>query len=148
MSSPSATNATPSAGSSSSSAAAPSQGFPSSRRLLKRSEFQKVYEQGARAFGPLFALFLLQSATGAPARVGLTVSRKVGKAVMRNRVKRLLREASRRHWDWFPTGAWVVLQARNGIREAGLADIESELQRCIQKAASRPAAPRREPAAP
>lgn len=113
------------------------QRFPKSRRLRNRSEFQKVYQQGVRAAGPLFSVFLLPKAEDAPGRVGLTVSRKVGKAAVRNRVKRWFREAIRRHWDWAPEGAWIVFHARNSVRDSSYQQVEAELDRLLLKARRR-----------
>jgi ribonuclease P protein component len=79
-------------------------GFPRAARLLKHSDFERVYKQGRRHFSPHMTVFYLRQAEGASphgavpekgARVGFTVGRVLGGAVERNRIKRRLREAVR-----------------------------------------------------
>ena len=108
--------------------------FPKSGRLLKRSDFQKAYADGRRIYGPLFTAFCFDRKEGGLGRVGLTVSRKVGGAVVRNRVKRLLREAVRRNWDAFPDGLDVVFHAR-AAAAADAEAVQSEVRRALQNAA-------------
>jgi ribonuclease P protein component len=78
--------------------------FPSSARLLKHSDFDRVYKQGRRHFSSHMTVFYLRRSEGAAeetafavrsARVGFTVGRVLGGAVERNRIKRRLREAVR-----------------------------------------------------
>jgi ribonuclease P protein component len=72
-----------------------------------------------------------------PARVGLSVGRKVGGAVERNQVNRLLREACTRHVDAIPAGYDVVLVARSGAHELasehGLDGIAAALEELLAK---------------
>jgi ribonuclease P protein component len=74
-------------------------GFPRAARLLKHSDFERVYKQGRRHFSAHMTVFYLRQAEGASpegsARVGFTVGRVLGGAVERNRIKRRLREAVR-----------------------------------------------------
>jgi ribonuclease P protein component len=79
-------------------------GFSRSGRLLKHSDFERVYKQGRRHFSSHMTVFYLRQAEGASpegalpkksARVGFTVGRVLGGAVQRNRIKRRLREAVR-----------------------------------------------------
>jgi len=78
--------------------------FPRAARLLKHSDFERVYKQGRRHFSSHMTVFYLRQAEGASpegalpkksARVGFTVGRVLGGAVQRNRIKRRLREAVR-----------------------------------------------------
>jgi ribonuclease P protein component len=76
-------------------------GFPRAARLLKHSDFERVYKQGRRHFSSHMTVFYLRQAEGASpqgkgtSRVGFTVGRVLGGAVQRNRIKRRLREAVR-----------------------------------------------------
>lgn len=74
----------------------PSARFPKSARILKHSSFQTVYQTGGRHFSPLLTAFYVLTPSDAPvARVGITVSRALGNAVARNRIRRRVREAVR-----------------------------------------------------
>jgi ribonuclease P protein component len=63
-----------------------------------------------------------------PTRLGLTVSRKIGGAVARNRVKRLLREYFRLSYDQLPSSVDIVFVARQGAAELSYAEVVSELE--------------------
>jgi ribonuclease P protein component len=78
--------------------------FPRAARLLKHSDFERVYKQGKRHFSSHITVFYLRQAQtvlaegalpGKNARIGFTVGRVLGGAVERNRIKRRLREAVR-----------------------------------------------------
>ena len=81
-------------------------GFPRAARLLKHSDFDRVYKQGRRHFSSHMTVFYLRQAEGG-ARVGFTVGRVLGGAVERNRIKRRLREAVRQRRSVL-TGAGAV----------------------------------------
>ena len=118
-------------------------GFPKSARLLKRAEFLRVREQG-KSFtdGPLAASFRPREGAvsrpagegmrAAVARVGLTVSSKVGGATVRNRVRRRLREAVRMELSGLPA-VDLVLVARAAAVGAGVSDFRAWLQRAAQR---------------
>ncbi len=72
-----------------------SERFPARFRLRKTSEFQRVYRKRCSSADGTLIVYVLANDVG-HARLGLSVSRKVGGAVVRNRWKRLLREAFRR----------------------------------------------------
>ena len=100
--------------------------FPKSRRLLKRSEFDRVYRDGARSANAFFSAVCCE--VEGPTRGGLAVGRSVGGAVVRNRVKRLLREAVRNRFDRLPDGWDVVLQARKSSTDASAYALDAEIQ--------------------
>ncbi len=101
--------------------------FPRSHRLLKRGDFQRVQRSGAgRRFRGRHLVVLSLPNGRAGARFGLVVSRKVGNAVVRNQVKRWLREAVRGHRRGL-TGQDVVLIARSSAATAGLHSLECEV---------------------
>lgn len=106
--------------------------FPKALRLRARREFLKVQREGWKvAVGPLLALALPNG--GGPTRLGITVSKKVGHAVVRVRIRRRLRELFRRRRGELPRGIDVVLIAR--VSASG-ADYE-ELSRAFDAVASR-----------
>lgn len=91
--------------------------FPKSLRLRRRAEFVRVQDKGAKvAVDPLLAL-ALANGTGVT-RVGLTVSSKVGNAVVRARIRRYLREIFRKRRAKLPQGLDLVLIARNSAKDA------------------------------
>ncbi len=64
-----------------------------SHRLKKNEEFQVVFQQGKSSANKQFVVYVLQKEDQTKFRAGISVSKKIGNAVMRNRVKRLIREA-------------------------------------------------------
>lgn len=89
--------------------------YPKSARLLHRAEFQRVYRLGRQHRHPQVVLFHTASGIGptAPARFGITVSRRVSKrAVKRNRIRRVWQEAARLQRERFRPGIDIVLNSR------------------------------------
>ncbi len=115
-----------------------------SGRLSRSAEFERVYRQGRSVGNRHLVLYVFPRAdgelpaAGAEPRLGLSVSRKVGGAVDRNRVKRLIREAFAVEGRLLPGTIDVVVVARPGAAELaereGLAGISRELAELISKA--------------
>jgi ribonuclease P protein component len=100
-------------------------------RLRKRREFLAVQSAGTKIHGRHFFAMVSRrpDPVRSPGRVGFTVSKKVGNAVTRNRIKRLLREAVRLG-RWLPPGCDVVIVAKpSASAVAGLRDVISDLER-------------------
>ncbi|WP_027183525.1 ribonuclease P protein component [Desulfovibrio inopinatus] len=91
-------------------------GFPKSCRLRKRAEFTACYDHGRRYHTRQFLVFVRrrdEAATGA--RLGIAVSKKIGSAVVRNRVKRLVREVFRQNRSLITSDLDVVVVAKRKI---------------------------------
>ena len=104
-------------------------------RLKRRAEFVRVTARGRKTPMPGFVLQVLPRDDTAPARIGFTVTKKVGNAVVRNRTRRRLREAARLLLREMPvTGADLVLVGRDGTRKRDFAllieDLRTALARC------------------
>jgi ribonuclease P protein component len=84
---------------------------PAQARLRRRREFDRIFRDGRKLVGPEFICYVLREPE-AGARLGMAVSRKVGNAVARNRVKRHIREFFRQHRAQFPEGTQLVVVAR------------------------------------
>lgn len=92
--------------------------FPKSLRVRKRRDYVRIQDTGAKlAAGPLLALWTRNGL--AETRLGLTVSSKVGNAVVRARIRRHLREHFRHRREELPTGIDLVLVARASAKELG-----------------------------
>jgi ribonuclease P protein component len=123
---------------------------PSARGRLSRSaEFERVYRQGRSVANRHLVLYTFPNASTERPRLGLSVSRKVGGAVERNRVKRLLREAFAQTEDDLLSGQDVVVVARPPAGELaereGLAGMDASLAELIAKAGLHVAASREAP---
>jgi ribonuclease P protein component len=110
---------------------------PGRGRLSRSAEFDRVFRQGRSHAGRDLVLYVFPRGSEDARRLGLSVSRKVGGAVDRNRVKRLLREAFARENERLPAGTDAVVIARQGARELaereGLSGIQRALGELIDK---------------
>ncbi len=104
--------------------------FPKAVRLRRRAEFLKVQERGAKVSADcLLALVLPNGRADGLTRLGLTVSTKVGNAVVRNRVRRRLRELFRTRRESLPRGLDMVIIARTSAAEADWARLGRSFER-------------------
>ena len=94
-------------------------------RILKREEFIRVYEQGRKVQARYFTAFILPNRVDRP-RLGITVTRKTGNSVERNRVRRLVREAFRKTRWIAPIGVDIVINAKRQLVDAESRDVERE----------------------
>jgi ribonuclease P protein component len=106
-------------------------------RLSRSAEFERVYRQGRSTANKHLVVYAFPNATAGQPRLGLSVSRKVGGAVERNRVKRVLREAFARAEATLRSGQDIVVVARPSAAELverdGLSGVERSLAELLEK---------------
>jgi ribonuclease P protein component len=110
------------------------QTFGSDERIRKRQDYLRIYEQGVRRHTQRFTIIICRNQSGI-SRLGMTVSKKTGNAVQRNRIKRLLREFFRLHKSRLPASQDIVIIAKRGILPLTYNDVCTELEsRLINRA--------------
>ena len=101
-------------------------------RLKKRFEFRLVQLSGRRIHTPHFLLVIRPNALP-NTRLGITVTKKVGTAVQRNRIKRVVREVFRQNRQLFPASHDVVFIAKRGSSGVSYDSLLGELRRAANK---------------
>ncbi len=110
--------------------------FPKSQRLLRHADFERVYKQGQRHFAAHMTVFYLARPSetadaGVGSRVGFTVSKALGGAVQRNRMKRRLREAVRLHGVLTGINADVVINPKRSLLAVEFSEIRNEITKAF-----------------
>jgi len=110
--------------------------LPRSHRIQKRRDFLRAYEGGDKTFGRFVVVFTIANHLGHP-RLGITVTRKLGSATVRNRAKRWVREVFRttRATVVGEVSVDVVVNVKPVAREAAFSDFSSDLVRTLRRAA-------------
>jgi ribonuclease P protein component len=102
---------------------------------LQRKEFREVYDHGFRFTCESFSAWCLRKPDCLCSRFGFTTPRAVGKATIRNRLRRRLREQLRLRRAEFPAGWWVVLHPRRVSEEHSAAQLALQLERLMRRCA-------------
>jgi ribonuclease P protein component len=108
--------------------------FPKGRRLTKASEYERVKRDGFTRRGKLLMLNVVAVENSGPCRVGFITSRRIGGAVVRNRIRRRLREIVRHYQHDLREGFWIVLVARRDAANASYHALEHEWLRLARRA--------------
>ena len=108
--------------------------FPKSRRSLRPTEFARVKREGCTQRGRLILITVLKLEKSGPFRAGFVVSRRVGGAIIRNRVRRRLREVVRRHQEGVAENLWIVIVARAAASAACYEALQDEWLRLAKRA--------------
>lgn len=102
-------------------------------RVRKRAEFLEIQSGGARVNGDCLVFIVLRRAPGAPLRLGITASRKIGGAVQRSRARRLIREGFRAVFSELPLGIDIVVIVRKPLGERKMNALLEEWQRAVPR---------------
>ena len=118
-------------------AARPSEALPKEKRLAKRREFLRVYESGRKIFSRYAVLFF--AANGLPySRIGITATKKLGNANVRNKIKRWTREVYRRQRQplaFDERSLDLVVNVKPNAAAATFVDYSDDLVRVLRRAA-------------
>jgi ribonuclease P protein component len=102
------------------------------QRLRTRAEFDRAFRRGVRLGGPLFVLIAVPNGAGED-RLGLAVNRRVGGSVVRNRVRRMLRESFRRKQDVVSGGHDLVIVARGEMAGCTQNEVDIALRERLER---------------
>jgi ribonuclease P protein component len=108
---------------------------------MRRSDFVASSEFGQRRTTRYFIVLLMDRNDGGPTRLGITVTRKVGSAVRRNRIKRLAREWFRSRSREFGSCDLVLIAKRDMPQSLSLADVRQDLDLRLAPTGAAPASP-------
>lgn len=106
-------------------------------RLRKHADYQRAYANSRKRQSASMSWFLAMQdpANNSPApRIGLTAGKVLGKAHDRNRIKRRMREALRRHTNLFPAGCDLILHPRRTVLTIEFGKLEAEIVRILEQA--------------
>ena len=117
-------------------------------RLRKHADYQRAYAAGRKRQSASMSWFLAPQSPDRSAgpRVGLTAGKVLGKAHERNRIKRRMREALRRHLDLLPEGFDLIFHPRRAVLTMEFAKLEAEIVRILEQANAEAARSAQKPA--
>jgi len=103
------------------------QTFRRASRIRRRSDYLRIQQHGKRVHTSHFVMIVLSHQSCQ--RLGITVTKRISRAVGRNRIKRLVREVFRRNRYLFPDHCDVVMVARNGAEKLNYESVKEEVQK-------------------
>jgi ribonuclease P protein component len=110
-----------------------SEEFPCEVRITKSSDYKALYKTARKIYSDSFILFWRRNRGAGHHRLGITVSRKIGNAVVRNRAKRLFREVFRKTFRTIPGQLDLLINAKPGCVETGYSGLKAEFLAAVQR---------------
>jgi len=111
--------------------------FSGNDRLRKRSEFEECYASGVRVSGRHLQLFLLARRDAEKSRIGISVGRRSGGSVVRNRLRRRVREIFRRGRRDLPAGLQIVVNIKPSAATAEFSALAEDYSSALTRGLSR-----------
>lgn len=108
------------------------QSFGKEERIRKRKQYLNIYRRGGRLHSNNFIVILNPNPSGEK-RLGVAISKRVGNAVQRNRIKRLVREFFRLNKDGLPDSQDMVIIAKKDVSSLKYQDVCMELTDLLRK---------------
>ncbi|MDN4071424.1 MULTISPECIES: ribonuclease P protein component [Fictibacillus] len=106
------------------------------KRIKKNEEFQEVFKRGKSSANRQFVIYALEKSDQSHLRLGLSVSKRVGNAVTRNRIKRVVKEIFMKHEGEILSGRDYIIIARNPTADMDFSEMEKSLLHVLQRAGS------------
>jgi ribonuclease P protein component len=110
--------------------------LPKNHRLRQKRDFKRVYQRGKSLALPCFVLYWHKNREN-DARIGFSVSKKIGKAVTRNHLKRQCRAIAKEYLSKFPPGYDYIFILRTAAATADYAELSKQLVQALQKLGQR-----------
>jgi ribonuclease P protein component len=101
-------------------------------RVKKNKEFQEAFKKGKSVANRQFVVYVLKKPEQENFRIGLSVSKKIGNAVMRNQIKRYIRQSFHEFQDRVHTGNDYIIIARKPTADMGMDDIKKSLEHVLK----------------
>jgi ribonuclease P protein component len=105
--------------------------FPREARLVRRGDFDAVYRAGKRRSSSHFTVFFCANHLPV-SRFGFSIKKALGGAVIRNRIRRRIREIVRCHRQEIPAGWDIVIQPKSGVARAEFDSLTADLMRLMK----------------
>ncbi|MGM7723388.1 ribonuclease P protein component [Metabacillus sp. Hm71] len=103
-------------------------------RIKKNEDFQAVFKHGKSIANRQFVIYIMQNPEEKEFRIGLSVSKKIGNAVTRNRIKRLIRQVFLEDKHKIASGKEYIIIARKPAADMGYHEVKSSLNHLFRKA--------------
>ncbi|MBM7648137.1 ribonuclease P protein component [Bacillus ectoiniformans] len=103
-------------------------------RIKKNDEFQSVFNRGKSFANRQFVIYMYKNENEVPFRIGLSVSKKIGNAVMRNRIKRYIRQSFAELKEQIKPGYDFVIIARKPATDLSCKEVKSSLAHILKRA--------------